>query len=42
MLKIEDMARKAAGLPVGRVHAAWDLSSISVPTRDEHDDTGSN
>ena len=35
MLRIEDLASAAAGLPPEKVHAAWDLSTLPVPIRDE-------
>jgi hypothetical protein len=30
MLQIEQQAREASGLPVDKVHAAWDLSGFRI------------
>ena len=35
MLQIEDLAARAAGLPLDDVVAAWDLLSVSVPQSDD-------
>jgi hypothetical protein len=35
MLRIEELARKAAGLPADRVHAAWDLATFAIPMRSD-------